>query len=138
MNYDEALEWLFNVRRFGPERTLGPTFHLLELMGNPQEGYGTIHVGGTNGKGSTSAMRRNRAVTDMYEPGSVFKIVATSAALNEGVVDIESTLFCENGEYRYGSRVLRDVHGYGDLLGTPCGTRCSSRVSSTHRTNGLI
>lgn len=56
MNYDEALEWLFNVRRFGPERTLGPTRHLLELMGNPHEGYGTIHVGGTNGKGSTSAM----------------------------------------------------------------------------------
>ncbi|MBT5641860.1 bifunctional folylpolyglutamate synthase/dihydrofolate synthase, partial [Candidatus Bathyarchaeota archaeon] len=45
MNYDEALEWLFNVRRFGPERTLGPTFHLLELMGNPQERYGTILVG---------------------------------------------------------------------------------------------
>jgi dihydrofolate synthase / folylpolyglutamate synthase len=56
LNYDEALEWLFNVRRFGPERTLGPTFHLLELMGNPQERYGTILVGGTNGKGSTSAI----------------------------------------------------------------------------------
>jgi len=56
LNYDEALDWLFNVRRFGPERTLGPTFHLLELMGAPHEGYGTIHVGGTNGKGSTSAM----------------------------------------------------------------------------------
>lgn len=56
MNYDEALEWLFNVRRFGPERTLGPTRHILNLMGNPHEDYGTIHVGGTNGKGSTSAM----------------------------------------------------------------------------------
>ncbi len=56
MNYDEALEWLFNVRRFGPERTLGPTKHILDLMGNPQESFGAIHVGGTNGKGSTSAM----------------------------------------------------------------------------------
>jgi dihydrofolate synthase/folylpolyglutamate synthase len=56
LNYDEALEWLFNVRRFGPERTLEPTRHILELIGNPQESYGTIHVGGTNGKGSTSAM----------------------------------------------------------------------------------
>ena len=56
MNYDEALGWLFNVRRFGPERTLGPTKHILELMGDPHKGYGTIHVGGTNGKGSTSAM----------------------------------------------------------------------------------
>ena len=56
MNYDEALEWLYNVRRFGPERTLGPTKHILDLMGNPQESFGAIHVGGTNGKGSTSAM----------------------------------------------------------------------------------
>lgn len=56
MNYDEALEWLFNIRRFGPERTLGPTRHILNLIGTPQENYGTIHVGGTNGKGSTSAM----------------------------------------------------------------------------------
>ena len=56
MNYDEALEWLFNVRRFGPERTLGPTKHILDLMGTPQESFGAIHVGGTNGKGSTSAM----------------------------------------------------------------------------------
>jgi len=56
MNYDETLEWLFNVRRFGPERTLGPTKHILDLMGNPQESFGAIHVGGTNGKGSTSAM----------------------------------------------------------------------------------
>jgi len=56
LNYDEALDWLYNVRRFGPERTLGPTRHVLELMGNPQESFSSIHVGGSNGKGSTSAM----------------------------------------------------------------------------------
>jgi dihydrofolate synthase/folylpolyglutamate synthase len=56
LNYDEALDWLYNVRRFGPERTLGPTRHILELLGNPHEGFSSIHVGGSNGKGSTSAM----------------------------------------------------------------------------------
>jgi folylpolyglutamate synthase/dihydropteroate synthase len=45
LNYDEALDWLYNVR-FGPERTLGPTRHVLELMGNPQEGFSSIHLGG--------------------------------------------------------------------------------------------
>jgi dihydrofolate synthase/folylpolyglutamate synthase len=44
------------VRRFGPKRTLGPTRHILRLLGNPQEGFKSIHVGGSNGKGSTSAM----------------------------------------------------------------------------------
>ncbi len=56
MNYTEALDWLFNVRRFGPERTLEPTRHALRLLGDPQLGFKSIHVGGTNGKGSTSAM----------------------------------------------------------------------------------
>lgn len=56
MNYTEALDWLFNVRRFGPDRTLEPTRHALRLLGDPQLGFKSIHVGGTNGKGSTSAM----------------------------------------------------------------------------------
>lgn len=65
--------------------------------------------------GSETASRRNRAITDMYEPGSVFKIVAVGAALNEKAVTPESEIFCENGEFRYGSRVLHDVHAYGFL-----------------------
>jgi dihydrofolate synthase/folylpolyglutamate synthase len=56
MNYAEALDWLFNVRRFGPDRTLGPTRQALGLLGDPHQGFKSIHVGGTNGKGSTSAM----------------------------------------------------------------------------------
>ncbi|MBN1687820.1 MAG: penicillin-binding protein 2 [Candidatus Omnitrophica bacterium] len=64
---------------------------------------------------STVASRRNRALTDMYEPGSVFKVVAASAVLNEGKAMPETIFDCENGEYRYGSKVLHDVHPYGDL-----------------------
>lgn len=59
--------------------------------------------------------KRNRAITDMYEPGSVFKIVAASGALNEGVVTPGTTFFCENGKWNYGFKVLRDVHPYGVL-----------------------
>jgi dihydrofolate synthase/folylpolyglutamate synthase len=55
MNYTEALDWLFNVRRFGPDRTLEPTRHVLRLLGDPQKSFKSIHVAGTNGKGSTSA-----------------------------------------------------------------------------------
>jgi dihydrofolate synthase/folylpolyglutamate synthase len=56
LEYEEALNWLYSVRRFGPKRTLEPTKHLLELLGNPHNKFKSIHVGGTNGKGSTSAM----------------------------------------------------------------------------------
>ncbi len=65
---------------------------------------------------SAMDVRRNRTVTDMYEPGSVFKIVAVSGALNEGKVTPETLFNCENGAYSYGGgRVLHDVHKYGNL-----------------------
>ncbi|OQA57113.1 MAG: Stage V sporulation protein D [Candidatus Omnitrophica bacterium ADurb.Bin277] len=64
---------------------------------------------------SVTDSRRNRVITDMYEPGSVFKIVAASAALNEGVVTPETTFFCENGKWNYGVKSLRDVRSYGTL-----------------------
>ncbi|MBI4399006.1 MAG: penicillin-binding protein [Candidatus Omnitrophica bacterium] len=64
---------------------------------------------------SPAANRRNRTVTDIFEPGSVFKIVTMSAALNEGVSSIHDKYFCENGAWTVGRRVLHDVHPYGTL-----------------------
>jgi cell division protein FtsI (penicillin-binding protein 3)/stage V sporulation protein D (sporulation-specific penicillin-binding protein) len=56
---------------------------------------------------------KNHAVIDMFEPGSTFKIVVASAALNEGIINTESRVFCENGRFAYGGKVLKDHHGYG-------------------------
>ncbi len=58
---------------------------------------------------------KNEAVSSVYEPGSVFKIVTASAALNEGTVDFETRVYCENGEYSTGGRILHDYHRYGEL-----------------------
>lgn len=58
---------------------------------------------------------KNRVIIDMVEPGSTFKIVAMAAALNEKAVTPETTIFCENGRYHFGGKVLRDVHPYGHL-----------------------
>ncbi len=57
----------------------------------------------------------NRAVLDMVEPGSTFKIVVASAALNERVVNDRTLIYCENGAFSYGGRILRDHHGYGQM-----------------------
>jgi len=56
---------------------------------------------------------KNRAIIDMMEPGSTFKIVTAAAALNEKKVRPETTIFCENGLWNYGGRPLHDHHGYG-------------------------
>lgn len=58
---------------------------------------------------------RNRAINDFFEPGSVFKIVTASAALEERVVDFDDKFYCENGVYRVGRRVLHDHRPHGLL-----------------------
>ncbi len=59
--------------------------------------------------------RRNRAIQDVYEPGSTFKIVTASAALQERVLTPDSLINASGGTIRIGSRVVRDTHNYGVL-----------------------
>lgn len=56
MTYKEAMEYISSVGRFGSNYGLERTFRLLELLGSPHEKIKLIHVAGTNGKGSTTAM----------------------------------------------------------------------------------
>ena len=56
MNYDEAKDYLVNLTKFGFNFGLGRIQYLLDQLDNPQDKIRTIHVGGTNGKGSTAAM----------------------------------------------------------------------------------
>ena len=59
--------------------------------------------------------RRNRAIQDLYEPGSTFKIVTASAALEEKVTTPEELVDVRGGQIRFGSRVIHDTHDYGVL-----------------------
>jgi cell division protein FtsI (penicillin-binding protein 3) len=54
-------------------------------------------------------LQRNRAITDLYEPGSAYKIVTASAALNEGVVT-PRTRFVVPDAFAYSDRVFNDSH----------------------------
>lgn len=58
---------------------------------------------------------KNRAIIDMMEPGSTFKIVTAAAALNERKVRPDTFIFCENGIWNYGGRPLHDHRAYADL-----------------------
>ncbi len=69
MNYDEAVNFLknplYNITRPG----LGAVTELLELLGNPQDGLKYVHVAGTNGKGSVSAMMESALRHAGYKTG---------------------------------------------------------------------
>ena len=56
MTYKEAMNYISSVGKFGSNYGLERTFRLLELLGSPQEKLKLIHIAGTNGKGSTTAM----------------------------------------------------------------------------------
>ena len=64
---------------------------------------------------SRKGVRRNIAISDMYEPGSTFKIVAIAGALNEGVVTPNTQVFCHEGLYERDGLRLTDHAYYGDL-----------------------
>lgn len=55
MKYNEAVEYIFGLRKFGKEPGVRRAKRALALLGNPEEGLNIIHVAGTNGKGSVCA-----------------------------------------------------------------------------------
>ncbi|OIO39596.1 MAG: hypothetical protein AUJ72_00500 [Candidatus Omnitrophica bacterium CG1_02_46_14] len=66
-----------------------------------------------NAKTSNTQNRRNRAITDLYEPGSAFKPVALSGILENKVFGLDEKFNCENGAWAVAGKVLHDHHGYG-------------------------
>jgi cell division protein FtsI (penicillin-binding protein 3) len=65
---------------------------------------------------SQEVERRNRAVQDLYEPGSTFKMVTASAAIEEKVMPLDTLIDTNPGQIRIDrSRIVRDVRNHGVL-----------------------
>jgi len=64
---------------------------------------------------ATDEQRRNRAITDPFEPGSTFKVIMAAAALEEGVVRPTDRFYGENGKIKVASAVISDWKPFGWL-----------------------
>jgi cell division protein FtsI (penicillin-binding protein 3) len=56
----------------------------------------------------TTNTEPDRVISDVMEPGSTFKTIVISGALNEGLVTLDTPIFCENGVFHYGGITLHD------------------------------
>jgi cell division protein FtsI/penicillin-binding protein 2 len=57
--------------------------------------------------------RRNRVITDTFEPGSTFKTVTLAGALNDGIAHLGDKYDCENGVFFFAGKPLHDHLHYG-------------------------
>ncbi|MEK6681775.1 MAG: folylpolyglutamate synthase/dihydrofolate synthase family protein [Nitrospirota bacterium] len=56
MDYQDTINYLYDLQKYGIKFGLGNTIRLMSMMDNPHLRFKSIHIAGTNGKGSTAAM----------------------------------------------------------------------------------
>ncbi|HMP72413.1 MAG TPA: penicillin-binding protein 2 [Kiritimatiellia bacterium] len=64
---------------------------------------------------ATDEERRNRAVSMVFEPGSIFKVAVIAGVLNERLFRPSDIIFCENGRWMHAGKPLNDFRPYGHL-----------------------
>ena len=68
-----------------------------------------------NARAASASARINEALQNIYEPGSTFKIIAYSAAIEEGLVKPEDRIDCQMGSITVAGRLIHDHHAFGTL-----------------------
>jgi cell division protein FtsI (penicillin-binding protein 3) len=68
-----------------------------------------------NAKKIAEDVRKNQALQNIYEPGSTFKVVAYSAAIEEKLVTPTDLIDCQMGSINLFGRIIHDTHAYGTL-----------------------
>ena len=69
MNYKKSIDWLYSFEKFGIKLGLERISYICKKLGNPQDKYKIIHVGGTNGKGSVCRFLQSILTLNGYKVG---------------------------------------------------------------------
>jgi len=68
-DFETTKNWIENIKKFGSKLDLSRITYVLKQLGNPEKDFKSIHVAGTNGKGSTSSYIKNIIVEAGYKVG---------------------------------------------------------------------
>ena len=107
ITFEAFLEWIEKQRRFSPKVSLEKMKKMCEILGNPQKKLKFIHIGGTNGKGSTVSYVTNILQCAGYNVG---------AFISPYVVEFNERI-SYNGEYISNQDVV--LHANKILLAYP-------------------
>lgn len=69
-NVNDAINWIENIKRNNKENTLKRMTVALDILGHPEKSYKTVHITGTNGKGSTLNYISNILINSGLKVGS--------------------------------------------------------------------
>ncbi|MHB8578448.1 MAG: penicillin-binding transpeptidase domain-containing protein [Ignavibacteriaceae bacterium] len=114
-NYQQILEEELNegVKKYGGKSAVG-------IIMDPNNGeiLALANSGGFNPNkywSYSDTARRDRAITDTYEPGSTFKSFSMAALLDKNLVNENDEVFAENGKYKFENVFITDAHKSGWL-----------------------
>lgn len=57
-------------------------------------------------------LRRDKAATDAFEPGSTLKTIVIAAALRQGILAPNTKFYCENGSFKVGDKIIREAESH--------------------------
>ncbi len=114
-NYQQILEEELNdgVKKYGGKSAVG-----IIMDPNTGEILALANSGGFDPNdywAYSDTARRDRAITDTYEPGSTFKSFSMAALLDQNLVNENDMIFAENGKYKFENVFITDAHKSGWL-----------------------
>ena len=91
MNYQESLQYLDSLGQFGIRLGMDRIQQLLFVLGHPENQIKTVHVAGTNGKGSVTTMISTILMEAGLLKGPEGRIYGATCAAFEGKADLNAT-----------------------------------------------
>ena len=118
LTIDSVVQHIVETALAGAMRTENPV-SIASLVIRPRTGeilaWAVLPNFDPNSPGALEDARRNRVIADIAEPGSTFKIVVVSGALNDRLVTLTDEFNCEEGTFTFAGRKLHDHKPYGIL-----------------------